>query len=99
MEGTGAMHCNCLSMRLGRISLMLKKPIVRVLNMGFGHQPVPSHLGNDRGSSDGGAFRLSLDQGELRKGDRNLGTAIDKEIVRSRAIIGGCTCGQCPAHS
>ena len=98
MERTRPVATDRLPMFLGGIALMAIETVLGVVAMGLCHEPVPGHLGDDRGSGNGGAFGFPFDQGQLIDRCRDRESSVHQEIIRRVAVIGSGALGQGPFH-
>ena len=69
-------------MQLGSVTFVLAETILRELGAKVTHHLVPRYLGDYAGSSDAQTNAVAVDDGCLRKRERNNGQSIDQDMLR-----------------
>jgi len=79
----------------GSVALMILQTVRGVKRGEFRHGSVARNLGQDRGSGDGGAAGVALDNGDFRAGEARLFVAVDEaEMGLKRQTRDGAAHGE-----
>ena len=82
MDGGWAQSRKIFSMFQGCVALVFVESVVGIIFGQDGHDPVAEHFCDDAGRGNGGAFRISSDDGFLWKSHFRNGESVHQNQVR-----------------